>query len=459
MASTGAGLQAHLAATVRTVRTARTDHRLMFIWIVGVIAYSVSILNRTSLSALGVDASARFHADASTLSLFAVLQLLVYGALQIPAGLLLDRFGARKVLTTGMIVMALGQVVMALTTDVSVAIGARVLLGAGDAAIFPSILRVIAAWFAPRRAPVVTQITGLLGQFGQIASVIPLAALLHAAGWQTAFLSVASLGVLVAVLAFAVVRNEPVRTGAITVITAPRDLRRGFTEAWRHPGTRLAFWSHFSTPFASTAFALLWGYPFLIQGEGLSAGSASAIFTLYVVFGAVLGPVVGTLSARHPLRRSWLVLAVIGSQAAVWMLVIVWPGRAPFAVLIALALVLCAGGPGSMIAFDFTRAHNPASRLGTATGIVNGGGFLAGVIAIFLIGVAMDLQNAGTPATYSLEAFKVAFLVQFPIWAIGVVALLRERRRTRAHMATLGIHLPLIRDVIRSRRPATRSQP
>jgi MFS family permease len=431
---------------------ATMDRRLALIWGAGAVAYIVSILNRTSLSAVGVDASARFHADASTLSLFAVLQLLVYGALQIPVGLLLDRFGSRTVMTAGMLLMAVGQLVMAVTPDVGVAIAARVLLGAGDAAIFPGILRVIAAWFPAKRAPIMTQVTGLLGQFGQIVSVIPLAALLHATSWPTAFMSVAGLGVLAAVLTLAIVRNEPEKTGAITVVVAPRELRRGFVEAWRHPGTRLAFWSHFSTPFASTAFALLWGYPFLIQGQGLSSATASTIFTLYVVFGAIVGPVVGAVSARHPLRRSWIVLSVIGAQAGVWAAVIVWPGAAPLPLLVLLALVLCAGGPGSMVAFDFTRAHNPASRLGTATGIVNGGGFLAGVIAILLIGVAMDLQGAGTPDTYSLDAFKVAFLVQFPIWAVGSIALLRERKRTRAHMTTLGIHLPRIRDVLAGRR-------
>lgn len=428
------------------------DRRLMIIWGAGVIAYIVSIVNRTSLSAVGIDASARFHADASTLSLFAVLQLLVYGAMQIPVGLLLDRFGSRFVMTVGMVLMAMGQLVMALTPDVGVAIAARVLLGAGDAAIFPSILRVIAAWFPAKRAPLIIQITGLLGQFGQIVSVIPLAALLHSTNWPTAFVSLAGLGLLSAILTFAAVRNEPERTGAITVVTARSNLRQGFLEAWRHPGTRLAFWSHFSTPFAGTAFALLWGYPFLIAGQGLSTSMASLVFTLYVVVGAVVGPVVGTMSARHPLRRSWIVIAVVCAQAVVWAVVIVWPGQAPLWVLFMLAVVLCAGGPGSMIAFDLTRAHNPAYRLGTATGIVNGGGFLASVIAILGIGIAMDAQGAGAPSTYSLDAFKIAFLVQFPIWLVGLVALVRERRRTRAVMASMGIHLPRIRDVLAGRR-------
>ena len=122
----------------------------------------------------------RFDADASALSLFAVLQLAVYGAMQIPVGLLLDRFGARPIITTGMVLMAVGQLVMAFAPDVGIAIVARMLLGAGDAAVFPSVLRLIAMWFPDRQAPVLVQMTGIVGQPGQLLAILPLAALLHA---------------------------------------------------------------------------------------------------------------------------------------------------------------------------------------------------------------------------------------------------------------------------------------
>ncbi|EDV5156961.1 MFS transporter, partial [Salmonella enterica subsp. enterica] len=72
--------------------------------------------------------------------------------------------------------------------------------------------------------------------------------------------------------------------------------------------------------------------------------------------------------------------------------------------------------------------------LSTATGVTNAGGFIAALIAIFLIGWALDLQGAGTPDTYSLEAFRLAFLAPVPLWAIGVVFILRERKRTRIRM-------------------------
>ena len=419
--------------------------RLWLVWGVGVAAYVVSVTNRTSLSAVGVDAAVRFDADASVLSLFAVVQLAVYGAMQIPVGLLLDRFGARPIITVGMFLMAVGQLVMAFAPDVGTAIFARMLVGAGDAAVFPSVLRVVAVWFPERQAPFLVQMTGIVGQTGQLLAILPMAAILHASTWSVAFGSLAGVGALFTVLTFAVIRNRPpdrdadvsvdTATGAIHAVTSSADLREGFRESWAHPATRLAFWSHFTTPFSGTAFILLWGFPFLTVGEGLSPAMASLIFSVYVIFGMVAGPVIGALSSRHPMRRSRkLVLPVIGIQALVWLVVIAWPGPAPIWLLFLLAFALSTGGPASMIGFDHARTFNPSHRLSTATGIVNVGGFLAALLAILFIGIAMDAQGAGSPDTYSLEAFRIAFLTQVPLWALGSAFIVWERKRTRVHI-------------------------
>ncbi|KJL18971.1 MFS transporter [Microbacterium azadirachtae] len=416
--------------------------RIWLIWIVGVAAYVLSITNRTSLSAVGVDAAHLFHADASTLSLFAVLQLAVYGLMQIPVGLLLDRFGSRPIMVAGMLLMSVGQLVMALAPNVGVAIVARMILGAGDAAIFPGVLRLVAIWFPAQRGPLMAQLTGIVGQLGQLVALIPLPLLLHSTTWSVAFGSLAGLGVLFTVLVFALIRNRPPEltqdvsvntdTGAIRVVTSQADLRVSLREALAHPGTRLGFWTHFTTPFAGTAFMMLWGIPFLTSGEGLSIGAASLVTTVYVLFGILFGPVLGTLSARHPTSRSlMLVLPTIAVQVIAWLAVVLWPGPAPLWLLIVLAVALASGGPASMVAFDHARTHNPQHRLSTATGVVNGGGFLAALIAIFLIGLALDLQGAGTPSTYSLDAFRWAFLTQLPLWILGTTLIVRERRLTR----------------------------
>ncbi|GAA2991983.1 MFS family permease [Microbacterium terrae] len=415
------------------------------IWSVAVAGYILAIVNRSSLSAVGVDAAERFHADASTLSLFAVVQLAVYGGMQIPIGVLLDRFGSRPIMVVGMLLMAAGQLVMAFSPTVGVAIAARVLLGAGDAAIFPGVLRLIATWFPAQRGPIMVQLTGIIGQTGQLIAVIPLAALLHATTWSITFGSIAGLGVLFAVLIFVIIRNHPPEvdrdvsvdtdTGVIRVVTSSVDSGVGIRAAWAHPGTRLAFWSHFTAPFAGTAFVLLWGMPFLTAGEGLSTAAAAGILSTYVVMGMVIGPIMGELSRRIPTMRSRaLVLPAVGLQLFAWLAVIVYPGPAPLWLLYALAFALAMGGPASMIAFDHARTHNPAHRLSTATGVTNAGGFIAALIAIYAIGLALDLQGAGTPETYSLEAFRLAFLTQVPLWLLGGYFIICERRRTRIHV-------------------------
>lgn len=431
--------------TVPVTPIAQPGWRAWLIWSVGVAAYVLAITNRTSLGAVGVDAADRFNADAATLALFAVVQLAVYGGMQIPVGVLLDRYGSRPIMTIGMLLMAAGQLTMALSPSIGVAIVARILLGAGDAAVFPAVLRLVATWFPAQHAPLMVQFTGIIGQAGQLVALIPLAALLHATSWTITFGSIAGLGVLFAILVAMVIRNHPPErgadvsvntdTGVIRVVTSAIDTGVGIRASWAHPGTRLAFWSHFTTPFAGTAFVLLWGMPFLTAGQGLSTAHSAGIISVYVIAGMALGPVIGELSRRLPNQRSYaLVLPAVAVQLIAWVSVIALPEPAPVWLLYVLAVALATGGPASMIAFDHARTHNPSHRLSTATGVTNAGGFIAALVAIFLIGLALDLQGAGTPETYSLDAFRVAFLTPIPLWILGVVFILIERKRTRIRM-------------------------
>lgn len=428
---------------------------MWLVWSVGVFAYLVAVLQRSSFGVAGLDATARFHAAPVTLSGFVVLQLLVYASLQIPVGLLLDRYGARRLIVAGGLIMATGQLLLAVVTDLPVALLARGLVGAGDALTFISVLRVVGAWFSPRRAPLMTQLTALIGQLGQVLSAIPLVALLHGAGWTAAFGSAAGLGTLALVLAWIVVRDRPL--GAVDTAAAPTlgEVVRGLREAWLTPGTRLGFWSHMGTQFSGTVFALLWGMPFLVAGQGLRPVEASVLLTVFVVAGIVVGPVIGELTARHPLRRSWLVLAIIAATAVAWTAVLLAPQPAPRWLLVLLVLVLAAGGPGSIVGFDFARTFNPGGRQGTAVGIVNVGGFSASLVVVLAVGLV--LGAVGGPDGYTPEAFRAAWCVQYAVWLVALVGVLRSRQLTRRRMASEGVVVPSLREVITRRRALARS--
>lgn len=429
----------------------RPAARAWAVWGVALAAYIVAVLHRTSLGVAGIDAQARFGIGASTLASFTVLQLLVYAGLQVPVGLLLDRFGSRRLIVTGALLMAGGQGLLAVADGVGEAVTARVLVGAGDALTFISVLRLLPLWFPARRVPLLTQLTGLSGQLGQVLSAVPLAALLAGPGWATAFGCAAGTGVLVAVLVTAALHDSPDARVVTGEAATARRLGADLVTAWRHPGTRLGLWSHFTSQFPGTVFALIWGFPFLVAGEGLSRATASALLTLFVLAGMAAAPVMGLLVQRHPMRRSWLVLGVVAANALGWAAVLAWPGRAPLPLLVCLVLALSLGGPGSMIGFEFARTFNPPNRLGTATGIVNVGGFVASLLSILLIGVVLDVRTGGS-ADYDLGDFKHALAVQYAVGLLGTVGILRTRRLARRRLFDEGVVVRPLREVVAEHR-------
>ena len=431
--------------------------RAWLIFGLGVTAYAVAVFQRASLGVAGVEAQHRFHTSAAVLSLFSVLQLAVYAGLQIPVGVVLDRIGPRRLVAGGALTMGVGQFVLATAHGVPLAVIGRVLVGAGDAMTFISVLRLIAAWFAPRQVSVLTQMTGILGQLGQIVAAYPLVALLQGAGWNTAFLIAAAAGLSVGVSAMVTLRDAPPGAPKLAVPVNGREALRHLRHAWREPGTRLGLWTHFVTQFSGTVFALLWGYPFLVVGEHRSPAQAGLLITLLVLVAMVVGPVLGHLAGRWPYRRSVPVLTILGATVTIWTIVLAWPGRAPLGLLVVLVVVLASNGPGSLMGFDYARTENEAERIGSATGIVNVGGFVASLMTIALIGIVLSLRSSGGPTSYTLSDFRLAFCVQYLFWGVGLFGLLRARRRLRS---VRGLELdPLHRAVARKYRDRREDRP
>ena len=414
------------------MRANTTPRRAWLILALAVVAYVVAVFQRASLGVAGVEAQHRFGITAAVLGLFGVLQLAVYAGLQVPVGVVLDRVGSRRLIATGAALMGIGQLVLATTNSVALAVVGRVLVGAGDAMTFISVLRLIAVWFPPRRVPLLTQGTGIVGQVGQIAAAFPLVALLTGVGWTTSFLTASFIGLAIAVVAAVGLRNAPPDSAPMHAPIGGRQALARLRRAWLEPGTRLGLWTHFTSQFSGTVFALLWGYPFLVVGEHRTPAEAGLLLTLLVLVSMVVGPVLGHLAVRWPYRRSVPVLAIVAATVIAWTVVLAWPGRAPLAILVMLVVVLACNGPGSLMAFDYARTENEAERIGSATGIVNVGGFVASLLTIALIGIVLSVSSAGTVGGYTLHDFKLAFSVQYVFWGVGLAGLLYSRRRLRS---------------------------
>ncbi|MGT2426878.1 MFS transporter [Amnibacterium kyonggiense] len=431
-------------------------------WLVlggAVVAYLCAVLQRSTLGVAGVAAAQRFDTSAAALSTLGVVQLLVYALLQVPVGVLVDRFGPKAVIAVGALLMAAGQATVATAGVLPTAVLGRTLVGAGDATTFIAALRLVNAWFPPARVPVLSQWLGNLGQLGQVLSALPFAAILGLAGWTPAFLGAAGVSGVAFVVALLLLHDAP--AGRPVRSTDLRAALRSLRAALGRRGTRLGFWAHFVTQSSGVVFALLWGYPFLVSAVGLPRPEASALLTVQVLTGFLVGPLLGSLTARFPLRRSNLVLAIVIGLAVAWTLVLLWPGTPPLVLLVLLVVAMGAGGPASQIGFDYARTYNPPEGLGGASGFVNVGGFTASFTMMYLIGLLLDVQHDATGAPlYSLSAFKAALSVQYLVVGGGVAGFWLTRRLARRDiLRDEGVDVGPLWRAFRSRAAMRRARP
>ncbi len=311
---------------------------------------------------------------------------------------------------------------------------------------FVSVLRYVAARFSARRYPVLVALTGTVGTVGNLLATLPLAVLLHGVGWTAGFGVAGGLSVVSAVAVWLLLDD-----GAV----APRRLRRAHelragiaavshrvATAWAQPGTRVGFWVHFASMSTGPALAMLWGVPYLERGAGFSSSAAGAVLMASVLFGGMSGPLVGLTIGRHANLRVTLVFTVCAVTIAGWLAIVFVLGNTPPQAYVAALFVFTAiGAPASMVAFALARDYNSPRIIGTASGVVNVGGFVATAIVAMAFGQVLTLLG-GTSAT----TLRWALLVPIAVQAFGTVRVLVWVRRLRAVLAARqrdGIAVPV----------------
>ncbi len=395
----------------------------------------LAVFHRTSLGVAGPQASARFGLSAAQLGSFVMLQLGIYAAMQIPTGILVDKFGPRRMLLTATTVMGAAQVMFALVDSYPLALTARGLLGCGDAMTYISVLRLVAGWFPARRYAVLTAYTGLLGTLGNLVATLPLTALLSSFGWTATFAVAGGLSLAYALLLLRPATIAPFREAGEQSSAGPVAGHRVWAEvksAWRMPAGRLGFWVHLTTMSGPVVFGVLWGFPYLTQGLRYSQSTASELLMLMVLIGLVANLAIGEILSRRPVVRTPMAVLVITACLIGWLVLIGWPGgQPPIAVVIAVVAIFAIGGPASTVAFMLARDYSPRYRISTATGMVNVGGFCGSVVGVFLVGQILDIVDPGATVR-SLAAFRWAFAALALLTAFGLMRVLTWWLRARA---------------------------
>ena len=368
-------------------------------WLAGGSVYSAAVLNRTSLGVAALAALHRFGISPAQLSIFVILQLGVYAAMQVPTGVLVDAFGSRRLLLVASTVVAIAGLLFAFAPNYPTALFARALLGCGDAMTYISVLRFAGANFSPRRFPHVIALTSMFGFVATLLATVPLSLLLHAAGWQLTFSITAIVPVLAGLAVWFVMppvhHRQPAKIAAGPIVASVRT-------AWRCSGTRLGFWVHFSS--MSMRHGLRRPVGTALPGrDRVQQRRGQRVLLMCVVVSVVVSFSVGALTARRPILRVPIAFGSCVATVIGWALLLALGGDHPDKVgVTVLVAVMAVGPPVSAIAFMLARDYNRPAIGGTATGAVNCAGFIATIVCAAVIGAVLEI--AGSTGSGSLSA-------------------------------------------------------
>lgn len=404
-----------VAGEQRVARSSVVQRGAWLVWGVGAACYFVALFHRASLGVAAPDALVRFSAGPGVLALFSALQLGVYLVLQVPSGLLADRLGPRRVITGGVLALAIGSAVFAVSGSVLGGVTGRVFIGIGDAFMFTNVLRLAAQWFPADRYGRVAALTGLVGGLGQVLSTVPLTSALHGLGWVPTFLGAAGLTAVLAVVAGAVIRDRPAGLGPEVPSEVGERISRTLRVVVAQRGTKQSFWVHFVLLSQFLAITTLWGAPWLTGAQGVASSAAGGLL-LVAAIGFIAGSLVASQwIAGRPRRRERYTLGMSVLVVLTWLLVVAWPTAMSVPLLVVVLAVLGFGGGAAMLAFDGARESNAVHRSGAASGVVNMGGFLAGVLIQVLVGLVLEVVSV-LPA---LEAYRWSFVPVVVLLAVG----------------------------------------
>jgi len=404
-----------------------TAQRLaIFGWAAGALFFFYAWVLRVSPSVIVDELMRELSVGAGAIGGLSAFYFYSYAGLQIPIGMLIDRYGPRRLMALAGLVCAAGCTWFAYSTTLWELSAARFLIGAAAGFSLVGAMAVAGQWFPSSRFALLSGFAMLLGMAGGVFGQAPMRLAVEHSNWRTAMLWMAAGGVVIGIAAWCLVRDRrhSQRGG--------RDVVTGLGQVVRNRQTWLLAIAGLGSTGPLLGFAGLWGVPYLAETQGLSRAEAASI-TSFVFIGWGLGsPMFGWLSDRIGLRRPPFIAGMLISAVAQTCIIFVAGLTVPM--VAALCFVAGLGGSAQIVGFAATREHNPARLSGTAIGFVNCLMTAGGAVFQPLIGMLLDLGWSGRivdgARQYDIETWRMAFSVLIAGSLVSAIcgALTRETR-------------------------------
>ncbi len=407
------------------------------IWGLGALLYLIGFFQRIAPAVLTSELMRDFNIGAAALGQLSAFYFYSYVAMQIPTGILADRWGPRRLLSSGALVAGAGSAVFALAPGILGANFGRLLIGGSVAVAFIGLLKIANHWFAPRFYAMSSGLALFCGLLGAIFAGPPLRILVNHFSWRSIMLLSAGCTLALGAVIWRVVRDHPHEKGYADLVsrapaadTGPRaGILADIRSVLGYRNTLLLSGISGGMVGCILTFGGLWGVPYLTTHYGMPTARAAALTSALLLAWGIGGPCFGWLSDRLGRRKPLYILGAVIALSG-WSVIVFFPGLPQSALTVLLLLTGLSSG-AMTVSFAFAKESVPGRLAGTASGVVNMGTMMGPMLLQPAIGWVLDHRWEGALADgvrlYSARAYQTGFSLIIASGALALVLLIFTR--------------------------------
>jgi sugar phosphate permease len=396
------------------------------IWALAALFYFYEFLLRVSPSVMVPELMASFGITASSVGVLSAYYLYAYAPMQLPVGILMDRYGVKKVLSVACIVCGLGALIFASAQYLLMAGTGRLLIGASSAFAFIAMVYVTSHWFPLKKRAFLIGIANSVAMLGASAGTGPLTSAIGSLGWRGTISIFGVFGVLLGIAVYFILRSdrhnvEVERETLHSKSHLLENLKQVVSQnsTWINALAALFFYM------TTTAFAGLWGLSFVQTAYGVSKEVAGYAMSMVFAGWLVGGPLTGLLSDFMGKRTTTIRIGVLGALICL-VPVIYFPTISIYAVY-ALLFLVGLFSSAELLSFSLAIELNSVKAKATAAAFTNFMISCGDAVVQPFVGYLLDRNWSGTLAhgirVYAAHDYQIA-LTCLPVTLIVAFLLL-----------------------------------
>ncbi|MEH7110072.1 MFS transporter [Bacillus sp. JJ1764] len=399
------------------------------VYIAVLFTYGLIVSQRTAPGLITDQLMKEFHLSASFLGILTSIQFFAYAGLQIPIGILSDRYGPNRFLIIGAVLNGLGVLIFSVASNEFLLILARLLAGIGDATIWINLVLILSQWFRVNEFVKLLGFAGMTGGLGFLTATVPFSAWIAVSGWRTPFSTVGLILCLCGAALYIILEKKPKQMFKSEPSPVNKEKKRENViyllirimkdrQAWA------TFLCHFGLVGSYVGFIGSWAVPYGMTIYGMSRLESSQLVMVGLIGALVGAPYTGWISSRlNQIKRPYLVVHTMVLLS--WTTFVLLDGKPPYILLILLYLMIGFGNGASALTFAVVRKSFSIKDVGVVSGFANTGGFLSAVLLPSFFGKVLDYFHTD----YAGGGYHYGFIIPVVFSVFGLIGgiLIKEK--------------------------------